>query len=165
MIPYRIIERPSFRVTGRKAWITGQDNNLFGQFWEESRAQGLLERLGEISHGRPGAQTSALTLGISRVENDPSCRAFYYMIAVETSDVDLAGDLESFEVPAGYWAVFTCRGKVPELIVEAEIFAFTRWLPGSPYQHALAPEMGVYLPGESSEDYTCEFWLPILPKG
>jgi AraC family transcriptional regulator len=31
------------------------------------------------------------------------------------------------------------------------------WLPTSGYEHALAPEMEVYLSGDA-----CEFWLPIV---
>ena len=164
MVPYRIIQRPSFFVAGRKIWISGQDNSLFGQFWEECREQGWLERLAQVNRGQPGAQTGGVNLGISRVESDPTRREFYYMIAAETAVSDLVNDLESYEVPASQWAAFTCRGKVPESIVEAEIFAFSQWLPGSDYEHAFAPEMEVYLPGVSEDTYTCEFWLPIQSK-
>jgi len=61
--------------------------------------------------------------------------------------------------------VFECRGNVPASIVEAEIFAFTQWLPASGFVHAQAPEMEVYLEGANEDDYICEFWLPVQRKG
>ncbi len=165
MVPYRIIERPSFLVAGRKTWISGQDNSLFGQFWEECRAQGLLERLADVSCGQPGAQTGGVTLGISRVESDPARREFYYMIAAETAASEFGrrpGKLRSAGEYVG--RLHLHAGKCRSRIVEAEIFAFSQWLPGSEYEHAFAPEMEVYLPGVSDDAYTCEFWLPIQSK-
>jgi hypothetical protein len=35
MVNFRLIERPAFEVIGRKTWIGGQDNELFGRFWQE----------------------------------------------------------------------------------------------------------------------------------
>jgi len=165
MVNFRIIERPAFEVVGKKIWIGGQDNELFGRFWQECQSNGLLAALGELRAGRSGPQTGSLTLGISRVEQDPAKREFFYMIAIEkpvSCPPDLLEGMETYQVPATQWAVFECRGKVPQSIVQAEMFAFMEWLPYSGYEHALAPEMEVY--PNQGEDY-CEFWLPIQPKG
>jgi AraC family transcriptional regulator len=164
MVNFRILERPAFEVIGKKTWIGGQDNELFGHFWQECQSHGLLAVFGRLRAGRSGTQTNGLTLGISRVEQDPAKREFFYMIAIEkpeNSPPDLLEGMETYLVPATQWAVFECRGKVPMSIVQAEMFAFMEWLPKSGYEHALAPEMEVYTPGEN--DY-CEFWLPIRPK-
>ena len=166
MIKYRIIKRPSFEVVGYKTWISGQDNDLFGNFWIQCREQGLFKIFGEITHLQPGAQTSGSTLGISQVESDPSNREFFYMIAVEKPEKYLPKDLEVYHVPESLWAVFECWGEVPESIVKSEIYAFTKWLPSSEYEHAKAPEMEVYFQGTdgTSEQCYCEFWLPIIPR-
>jgi len=162
----RIIERPTFRLVGRKTWISSQDNSLFGQFWERCQADGLFELLEQVSGLEPGPQTGGVTLGISCVEQDTAKREFYYLIAVEDPQTHTVADLESHTVPASQWAVFECRGKVPEAIVKAEMYAFMEWLPNSEYVHAKAPEMEVYPPGPdgSSEDSYCEFWLPVERK-
>jgi AraC family transcriptional regulator len=122
-----------------------------------------LQKLGQISEWQPGAQTGGVTLGISRVERNPANRAFDYMIAVEVPEgtPSVAG-LETYNVPAARWAVFECRGAVPDAIVAAEMYAFMEWLPSSGYAHAAAPEMEVYYPGDPGPDYYCEFWLPII---
>jgi AraC family transcriptional regulator len=160
----QIVERPTFQVVGKKTWISGQDNALFGRFWDQCRTEGLFEVFKEISGFRPGPQTGGVTLGISCVEQDPAKREFYYMIAIE--DADPVADLETYSVPASQWAVFECHGPVPGSIVQAEMHAFMEWLPNSEYVHANAPEMEVYPPGSdgSSEDSYCEFWLPIVNR-
>jgi AraC family transcriptional regulator len=125
----------------------------------------LLDVLNRIQQERGcsvGPQTSGSVLGVSRVENDPTKRSFDYMIAIEAPADCKSGDLECFQVPAARWAVFECRGQVPDSIVASEIYAFSKWLPDSEYQHAHAPEMEVY-PASGDENY-CEFWLPIEPK-
>jgi AraC family transcriptional regulator len=162
----RIIERPAFQVVGKKVWISGQDNALFGRFWEQCRADGLFARFEHINALQPGPQTGGITLGISCVEEDPAIRAFYYIIAIENPQNCAIPELENYTVPASQWAVFECRGKVPEAIVTAEMYAFLEWLPNSEFFHANVPEMEVYPPGSdvSSEDNICEFWLPIKRK-
>lgn len=163
MVNFRLIQRPSFDIIGKQTWISGQDNSLFGRFWEQCGADGVLAQLQRMGGMQPGAQTGGVTLGVSRVESDPANRAFNYMIAIEQPSGVETGDLERYRVPACQWAVFECRGTVPDSIVQSEIYAFTQWLPASGYAHANAPEMEVYLPGESGADYVCEFWLPVKP--
>ena len=162
MVHFRILKRPAFEVIGKKTWIGGQDNDLFGRFWQESHRNGLVITLQQLNANQPGPQTDGMALGISRVEQDPSKREFYYMIAVEKPEnCPSLDEMETCRVPATQWAVFECHGKIPESIVQAEMFAFMEWLPTSGYEHALAPEMEVY-PG-TNEEY-CEFWLPVRPK-
>lgn len=158
----RIIAHPAFWVAGQKTWISGQDNSLFGNFWAECREDGLFSVFERITHFQPGTQTNAVTLGISRVEADPSKRTFYYMIAVEVNSPQDDPSLESCEVPACTWAVFPCHGHMPEALVKSEMYAFMEWLPSSGYRHALAPEMEVYPPQADQNQYM-EFWLPIEP--
>jgi AraC family transcriptional regulator len=163
MVKHRVLERPAFDVVGKKTWISGQDNSLFGTFWQRCRAEGLFAAFERVSGLRAGKQSGGVTLGISAVEQDPAKREFYYWIAVENPEGRAEAGLETYRVPASQWAVFECHGKVPDAIVEAEMYAFMEWLPNSGFVHANAPEMEVYLPGSdgSSEDSTCEFWLPI----
>jgi AraC family transcriptional regulator len=162
MIEMRLIDRPAFLIAGRKTYISGPDNEQFGRFWEQARADGLhavFDQIRQQTGHFPGPQTGAAVLGVSRVEKDPAKRDFDYMIAIEVTDGFQDGELETCLVPAVRWAVFECRGKVPESIVASEIYAFTQWLPNSGYRHALAPEMEVYL-ATGVDDY-CEFWLPV----
>jgi AraC family transcriptional regulator len=164
MVPYRIVERPAFRIAGKQTYISGPENSQFGQFWELCREGKLFDHFRELSNLSPGPQTGGVMLGVSRVEQDPARRDFDYMIAIELSETLDATDprlegLEIATVPAATWAIFDAHGPLPDAIVTAEMYAFGEWLPGSGYIHARAPEMEVYLPG----DALCEFWLPVAP--
>ena len=160
MQPPRILDRPAFAIAGLKTYISGPDNSQFAQFWERCQSNGLFPRFQALTGMNPGPQTGGATLGVSRVEKDPARRDFDYMIAVEVPIATPVEELEVYNVPACRWAVFGCRGCLPDALVEAEIYAFSQWLPSSGYKHAHAPEMEVYPPAEDG-DTTCEFWLPL----
>jgi AraC family transcriptional regulator len=158
VIKHRIVHLPSFEVVGLKAWIAGQDSEPFGRFWDQCQQDGMLDVLRQITGVQAGKHTLGFMLGISRVEQDPSNRDFCYMIAVEKPEGSVApNDFEVYCVPEAQWAVFECQGQIPESIVQTEMYVFLEWLPSSGYEHALAPEMEVYLAGDA-----CEFWLPIV---
>lgn len=156
----RIEEKEAFKVIGRKIWISGQDNELFGKFWDDSHKNGYIDAVKEYRGGVPGTVTKSNTFGISCVEKDPMNRAFYFYIATEEvpkSDVEMK-DVEEYTVPACTWAIFSNKGELPMSLVNAEMYAFMEWLPNSEYEHALAPELEVY-PVEDNN--LVEFWLPI----
>ena len=157
MVPYRIVERPAFTLLGKQTFISGPDNEQFGRFWQQCQADGLMTVFQSLTGFQPGPHTGGTSLGVSRVDADPANRAFFYLIGVECDQNPLPAGLERVTVPACTWAVFECRGKFPDSIVAAEMFAFGEWLPTSGYRHAPAPEMEVYLP----EPESAEFWLPI----
>jgi AraC family transcriptional regulator len=158
--PHRIIDRPAFVVAGRTTWIDGPDNDQFGRFWQQCKTDGTFDHFEKLTGLSPGPQTRGHVLGVSRVEDDPTDRAFNFMVAVEVPEDAETGDLERYTVPAARWAVFEAHGPVPEALVRAEIYAFSEWLPASGYIHALAPEMEVYPPSPDDQP-TCEFWLPV----
>lgn len=139
------------RCVRQKTWISGQDNSLFGRFWDACHADGTVENLKESA---APCVTKAPIIGVSCVEKDPSNRAFDFLIAAEGAQAE---HLESYRVPACTWAIFRNRGTLPMALVDAEMYAFTQWLPKSGYVHAFAPELEVY-----PEDGSVEFWLPVM---
>ena len=166
MIETRIVSRTAFEVIGKSTWISGQDNAQFARFWAACGEDGTMGQLAQITGMRAGLQTGGSVMGVSCVEKDPSNRAFYFMVGVE-KPADCDDLLETHAVPACDWAVFSGRGEMPGALIEAEMYAFGEWLPSSGYEHALAPEIKVYLPDEvvAETGVICEFWLPIRPAG
>ena len=166
MISVRIEEKPAFRIVGRKTWIPGTENEAFGQFWKQCGENGLFDLFNTLREGnKPGVVTEGMYLGVSCVQDDPSNRSFFFYIAIE-SDRSIEGlDLEEFSVSASKWAIFRNTGPMPDSLIEAEMYAFTQWLPNSGYVHANAPEMEVYPPYDGPQDnMLSEFWLPIVEK-
>ena len=161
MIEVRIEEKPAFDIAGRKTWISGQDNGQFSVFWRESHENGLIATLREMRDHIPGPVTKSFVVGVSCVEKDPSDRAFDFFIATEITGKDSADALTPYTVPACKWAIFANRGDLPMSLIDAEMYAFTEWLPSSAYRHVNAPELEVY---PEEDDALVEFWLPIVDK-
>lgn len=153
MIEMRMETTGAFTVSGKKTWISGQDNSLFAKFWDTCEKDGTVKLLKSLADP---AITQAAIIGVSRVEDDPTNRAFDFYIASECAQ---APGCESFTVPACTWAIFRNTGKPPMALVDAEMEAFMKWLPNSCYEHANAPEMEVY-----KQDGSVEFWLPVREK-
>lgn len=165
MVEVRIEEKPAFRIIGRKTWISGTDNELFGQFWQKCRKEGLFDIFKAIRGKKPSLVTNSMMIGVSCVEKDPDNRSFDFYIAIESEKNIDAYDLEEYIVPASKWAIFKNCGKMPDSLVESEMYAFREWLPNSKYIHANVPEMEVYPPYTGSQESILnEFWLPIIEK-
>ncbi|MDO5519913.1 MAG: GyrI-like domain-containing protein [bacterium] len=158
MINVRIEEKPEFTVSGTKVWISGQDNELFGRFWQECNENGTTDTLKKASTDPMENVTQSRIMGISRVEEDPDNRAFDFYIASESENVE---GFEVFQIKAGKWAIFTGDGKDAMALIRAEMEAFMNWLPNSDYIHDFRPELEVY---PETEDVYVEFWLPIKEK-
>ena len=156
MVEVRIEEKAAFEVAGRKTWISGQNNEEFSIFWEESKQNGLVGQLSSLAED--GVMGRAV-FGVSRVEKDPANRAFDFYIAAETKNCP--DGMEHFTVPAARWAIFSNRGQLPGALIDAEMYCHMEWLPNAPYIHALAPELEVYPADDATR---VEYWLPIIEK-
>ena len=100
-------------------------------------------------------------LGVSLC-GDGVCNGYY--IAVATGR-DVPEGMEAYDIPAGTWAVFECRGPMPEAIQSMQRRALAEWLPTSGYEYADAPDVEVYFDGDmSAPDYRSQVWLPIVKK-
>jgi len=161
MVNVRIEEKPSFQVAGRKIWISGQDNEQFGVFWQESHNNGLIETLRKLRNNICGEITKADVFGVSCVEKDPNNRAFNFFIATEITDKENINSLEYYTIPSCKWAIFSNQGELPMSLIDAEMYAFMEWLPASQYNHANAPELEVY---PAHDNKLVEFWLPVVDK-
>jgi AraC family transcriptional regulator len=163
MVNVRIESKPAFRVRGRKTWV-GQDNELFGQFWEQCKQEGLTDLFRSRHADLAQTVTGSHSIGVSCVEKDPADRTFWFYVATEGDNIPEGWDLETYTVPAATWAIFENYGETPEALIAAEMYAFGEWLPQSPYAHAHAPEIEAYPPRTINHLNCYEFWLPIEEK-
>ena len=118
-------------------------------FWDEYYAD---EKLKEI----PGY------LGICAQQKTDG-DGFRYGIGCKASDVE--GIPEGFEIihlPEYEWAVFTCRGPMPDAIQNMWDRIYKEWLPVADYELIPDYEIENYLPGDpSSKDYVSEICIPV----
>ena len=156
---YRIVEREAFHVIGKVLDTTCRDGaNLreIPAFWSAGFADGWIARLESLA----GRMAMGICMPMVPGQEDLS-----YMIAVEAGP-EMAGDeWTGYTVPAQTWAVFTAVGPLPGSIQDVFRRIFQEWFPSTSYEHAHAPELEVYLDGDSSSpDYRCEVWIPIEKK-
>lgn len=158
VVTVQVERKPAFSVSGKKVWITGQDNEQFAAFWREAHQNGLVDQVKARAKEHAQSVTHALIVGVSCVQNDPQNCAFDFYIASEAKD-DLPTDgLETVDIPACEWAVFQNGGSDAADLIACEMHAFMQWLPFSGYTHANAQELEVY----TAEGHV-EFWLPVAP--
>jgi AraC family transcriptional regulator len=157
---YQIVEKEACTVIGKSKKVPCRDGEQMRQismFWEECLRNGTTAKLGSIS-------TDENLLGIC-LDIQPDHEDFTYMIASRT---DLTTSLEGYSlrtIPASTWAIFTSVGPIPSAIQNVFGRIFQEWFPASGYEHAEAPMLEVYPPGDTTaDDYRCEVWIPIVKK-
>ena len=84
---------------------------------------------------------------------------------------DMSEEFETIVIPENTWAVFPCKGQMPESLQKVNTEIFSEWLPGnSDYEIAgmynieyfTAPDG--YPNGNQDENYYCEIWMPVKSK-
>ena len=103
----------------------------------------------------------AAVLGINLDSPDED---FDYALGAVYPGGEVAEGLSVEEIPAATWAVFPCKGEMPEAFEVLWKKIYTEFFPASEYQPADMC-LEVY-PGDDikSPDFTCEFWLSVEKK-
>lgn len=158
---YQIIKKDAFNITGlsRKVTTKNKENyKIIPAFWDELRQKGTLD---ELDHANTMKKT---VLGVCYNMNREQ-EEFDYMIGIESDLLDISSTTETLAVAPHTWAVFKSVGPMPHAIQNVWTRIFSEWFPATKYEHADAPELEVYYPGDcSQEDYMCEIWIPIVEK-
>lgn len=157
---YKIIKKEEFKIAGISKRVTtknGENYNIIPKFWDEVCENGTVEQI----------KKNAGQLGILGVcyDSDSEQEEFSYMIAIEGDIIEGLDNYDVINIPECTWAVFESIGPMPDAIIKVWRRIFSEWFPATKYEHADAPELEVYLPGNpNSEDYKCEVWIPIVEK-
>ncbi|WP_297988337.1 AraC family transcriptional regulator [Oscillibacter sp.] len=150
---YRIEEQASFRVVGFAMRETMTLEDCFKKvpgFWGQTA--GELPRLAALMDGSGPMGI----LGVSAC--DGGAFSGYYIAAA--TQAPAPEDMAEYHVPAGTWAVFPCRGPMPQAMQDLQRRIISEWLPSSGYEYAEAPDIEVY----SADNCHNEVWLPIVRK-
>jgi len=148
MLEYRIVEKAQFTVMGKARTFdveTSYDEIL--KFW--------LEHL--------SSEDSRIVCGMYGICIDSDGKRFDYMIADNYLPWNEVPDgFETRVIPAGTWAVFPCRGLLPKSLQDVNTKIWSEWLPGCrEYKLAGSYNIEMYTPGENTDDYYCEIWIPV----
>ncbi|MEU9040138.1 MULTISPECIES: AraC family transcriptional regulator [unclassified Kitasatospora] len=158
---YRIVEKPDFRIVGRKARVT-----LIYQGVNPGIAE-FIKGLGQEAVERITALTGPDPAGIVSVTDDYSpnreegSELTYWHAVVAREDAVVPEDLDVLEVPAGTWAVFRNTGPFPQALQEMWGHVASQWFPSNPYEARPGPEIlqTRFVPGAA--DAEAELWIPV----
>lgn len=166
---FRIEKKESFKVIGfRRTFSNDTSYADIPAFWDEIREKYLS---GVWSGKAPGneIEQAAVDNGIGEFGvciDDLGADRFNYMIAGEYKGGAVPEGMEVYEVRQADWAVFDCKGPMPESLQSVNTKIWSEWLPGNP-EFELCGNAVIEWNGDgdtSSEDYRSAIWIPVKRK-
>ena len=145
MLEYRIEEKAGFTLAGlARTFRPDTSYQDIPRYWLEV-----------MDMARPPVMG---TFGVCIDGNAPD-GAFEYLIAdIHTPGAPLPPGCVLREIPALTWAVFPCRGPLPDALQEVNTRMWGEWLPNTrAFRLAANLNVEAYFP---QKDY-CELWLPV----
>ncbi|MER5637997.1 AraC family transcriptional regulator [Kitasatospora sp. NPDC002227] len=157
---YRIVEKESFRVIGRKARVplVHEGVNAAADAHVRSLDGQAVVRMKQLAGQEPSGLLSAVVyLGDSREEGVEAD----YWVGVVTAPGTAAEGLDALDVPAGTWAVFDNHGPYPSALQDLWRDVFTQWFPSNRYTSRPGPELLRTRPVETGAETDSQLWIPI----
>ncbi|MEC4573892.1 AraC family transcriptional regulator [Streptomyces virginiae] len=157
---YRIVEKESFRVLGRRATVplVHEGLNEAASAHVESLDARAIVRMKALTGGEPeGILSAVVHLTDSREEG---AEVDYWVGVVARPGVAAEG-FDALDVPAGTWAVFDNRGPYPSALQELWRDVFTQWFPSNPYASRPGPELLLTQPVEVGAETDSQLWIPV----
>ena len=151
---YRIEKKPAFKVMGVSKIIDyGDGYSTIPKFWDEVFANPVNKIMG--------------VYGVC-LDDEIKGDQFRYMIADDyDEDTAKAEGYEVKEIPAHTWAVFPCKGAMPQALQSVNTQVFNEWLPASSYEIAAGFNIEFYTDekkypkGAQDPEYYSEIWVPV----
>lgn len=155
----KIVKKPAFTVVGSSKVIKNEAGFAeCPKFWAEHYQKGN----GKYICGMYGIC----------LDDQAEAGSFKYMIADDyVPSKELPEEFETAVISENTWAVFPCRGALPQSLQKVNREIFSEWLPGnSDYEIAGMYNIEYYtVPadypmGTQDENYYCEIWMPVKAK-
>lgn len=159
LMDYKIVKKDAFTViANQKTFSYEGAKEIIPEFWNEHFQSGK-------------GKTVMGTYGIS-IDLEQGQETFDYLIAdLYDPQMEVPKGFVTRTIPAFDWAVFQCKGAIPNKLQELNTKIFTEWLPASrEYEFAAGycveyyDDPAKFAKGTLDENYTCEIWIPVKTK-
>lgn len=166
LMNYRIEKKDAFKVICKRKIVEKPESATatadISAFWNQCFADGSMQK---IMQYEPKNGTIGGLLGIcfSESVND---NTFPYGIGFEYEGQPVCDGLEIMDIPAHTYAVFTCKGKMPDAFVDTYKRIVSEFFPqNEKYEYDSSVELEVY-PSDKVDDpnYSCEIWIAVNEK-
>lgn len=160
---YRIEKLEACRIICKRKQVNQTATSDISAFWKECMENGTAQKI--ISYIPENTKLKGL-LGICFSEGFGAAE-FPYGIGSQYDGRPIDdSELEIVDIPARTYAVFICKGRMPEAYPETYKRIFTEFFPQSDkYEYGKGIEIEVYPSADvSNPDYTCEIWIAVDEK-
>lgn len=149
MLEYKIVEKAQFTVMGKeKTFYPETAYEMIPKYWNEHF----------------NSEDGKFVCGMYGIWADGDGTKFDYMIADNYLPWnEVSEGFETRVIPAGTWAVFPCRGRLPKSLQDVNTRIWSEWLP-SCKEYKLGGKYIVEMytpPTDNPDDQYCEIWLPV----
>lgn len=166
LMDYRIEKRDAFKLICRKKQVNKPQGDTatadISAFWGECSTDGTMEKLCKYA----SFDNLRGILGVC-FSGEMANSGFPYGIGAEYNGAPLTdGGFDIVEIPAHTYAVFQCKGKMPDAFKETYKKICTEFFPqSSTYEYGNGMELEVYPSADvQNPDYTCEIWIAVKEK-
>ena len=159
IMDYKIVKKEEFTVVGMsKNFVYENAKEEIPQFWQQFYTEGN----GKYVCGMFGIN----------IDEKMGRDTFEYLIADMYNPVmDVPEGFVTKTIPAFTWAVFPCKGAMPEALQDVNKRIFAEWLPAlKDYEFAagycveMYEDPSKYQKGTRDENYYSEIWIPVKKK-
>lgn len=163
---YRIEKRDAFKVICKRKHVNKPQGDTatadISAFWSECSKTDIMDKLCRYAkfdnlHG---------VLGIC-FSGEMANSGFPYGIGAEYNGISVKDEgFDIIEIPAYTYAVFQCKGQMPNAFKETYNKICTEFFPQSTaYEYGNGIELEVYPSADTQNpDYTCEIWIAVNEK-
>ena len=163
VMDYKIVEKEAFEII-EKAERHSIENEINAKsipdFWARSHNDGTLKALFENTTDR------SLIFGVCYGNNSENAKTFEYSIgAVCSKETAVPKGFRKNTIPARTWAIFECKGAMPNAMQDMWHKITSEFFPTSGYQPTYEMDIEAYTAGDmNDENYRSEIWIPIIKK-
>lgn len=158
---WKLEQKDEFRLVGKSIRVSHVDDAHLVKipgFWSECQRDGTFSSLVSMDEGKPQG-----LFGVLGEVDETSAEADYSIMVM--TDKKAPGGFSEVIVPKAAWAIFDCRGPVPQGIQNGWKYLTGEWLVNYPFNHADCPELEWYSSGNPYDpDYLAQIWIPVEEK-
>ncbi|WP_099468063.1 AraC family transcriptional regulator [Konateibacter massiliensis] len=158
---WKLEQKSSFRLIGKRINVSCNDNAHYTkipEFWSECQRNGVFSKLISMDYGNPKG-----LFGLFGTYDEQRNEIEYSIMVL--SNQELPQEFIEIIIPDVTWAIFDCKGAVPQAIQNGWNYLNEEWLIKYPFQHAQCPELEWYSDGNSyDENYVSQIWIPIIEE-